>query len=180
MVSTGSRYGATTGRLWVVLLLLGIAVTVLGVLLITDPFAAATTLALLIGAALVVAGVNEALSAASNREGAGSVAYGVLLTIGGIIALIWPGITLWSLALLVGAFLILAGVTRAGLAAYAGRSGRPVLGDLLIGIAVVVVGLISIVWPSATIFILAVLFGIGMVIQGASQIALAMALRRGR
>jgi uncharacterized membrane protein HdeD (DUF308 family) len=177
MVYTGSRRGAATGRLWLVLLVFGIAVTVLGVLMITNPFAAATTLALLIGVALVVAGVSEALSARSNRDGAVSVAYGVLLVIGGVIALLWPGITLWTLALLVGTFLIVAGVTRAGLATYAQRSGQPAGRGLLTGVVLVIVGLVAIIWPSATVFILAVVFGIGMVIQGASQIALAMALR---
>jgi uncharacterized membrane protein HdeD (DUF308 family) len=177
MVSTQSRNRAATGRLWIVLLIFGIAVTVLGVLLITNPFAAATTLAMLIGVALVVAGVNETLSAAADRDGAAGIAYGLLLVIGGVIALLWPGITLWSLALLIGTFLILAGIVRAGLAAYARRSGQQAGRGLLLGVVLVVIGLIAVAWPAATVFILAVVFGIGMVIQGASQIALAMALR---
>jgi uncharacterized membrane protein HdeD (DUF308 family) len=177
MASATSKFGSRTGGLWTALLLFGLAVTVLGVLLIINPFAAATTLALLIGAALVVTGITEVLAAVSDRGGASGVAFGLLLTIGGIVALLWPGITLWTLALLIGASFILAGAVRAGLSLRARRAGQPAGRGLAIGAVLIVIGLIAIVWPSATVFILAVLFGIVLVIQGASQIALAMALR---
>lgn len=107
------RQRQTPSALWPALLVVGLAVTVLGLLLILNPFATAGTLAVLAGVALVLSGIGETIAAARAENSAGTAFFGILLVLGGIVVLLWPGVTLRVLALLVGAILIVTGVVRA-------------------------------------------------------------------
>ena len=164
--------------LWSALVLVGMAVTVLGVLLITNPFSTPRALAVLAGVALVVSGIGETISAARSEHSASSASFGLLLAAAGVVILLWPGATLRVIALVVGAGLVAGGVVRA-LFLWATRRGRPrgVGRGLLIAALSVAVGVIALLWPTATIAALAVLFGIQLVATGVMQISLGLALR---
>ena len=70
-----------------------------------------TTLALLVALGLVVTGLGELMSAGRYRSTLGIIA-GVVLVVGGVLAAVWPDITLWALAFVVGVDLIVSGVAR--------------------------------------------------------------------
>src|SRR3982751_2044255 len=111
---TGSYSGAPPGRrsgtARTVMAVVGAAALVVGVVLLFNPYAAARTLALLIGLALVIGGCLElALGWDSNRRGASMVLGGVLI-VGGLLAAFWPGVTLWTLAVLTGISLLVHGI----------------------------------------------------------------------
>jgi uncharacterized membrane protein HdeD (DUF308 family) len=131
----------------------GAAVVVGGVLLFT-PFAAARTLALLVGLALVISGCLElALGWNSGRRGSATL-LGAVLVLGGLLAAFWPGATLWTIALLTGFSLLVHGVARTVLAV-AGRAEIPGWGWLaLAGVVNVVVGVLALAWPAATVLVL--------------------------
>src|ERR671916_455569 len=96
---------------WWVFLALGVVSAVVGVVLMFDVVAAARTLALLVALGLVVTGAGELMTAGRYRSTLGLVAGGALMA-GGVLAALWPGITLWVLAVIVGIGLIASGVGR--------------------------------------------------------------------
>ncbi|MGY1631126.1 HdeD family acid-resistance protein [Geodermatophilus sp. SYSU D01186] len=147
--------------------LLGLVVVAVGIALLFNPVAAARSLALLLGLAFVVGGLLEiAAGWDSERHRWGSVVLGAVLVVGGILAAVWPGITLWSLVLITGLSLIVHGAGRAGLAVV-GRDEIPGWGWLLaLGVVNVVVGVLAIAWPQATVLVLCVVFGVQVLFLG--------------
>jgi uncharacterized membrane protein HdeD (DUF308 family) len=161
---------------WWVFLALGAVSAVLGLILMLDLFAAVTTLALLVAAGLVVTGVGELISAGRYRNTLGIVA-GAVLVVGGVLAAVWPDITLWVLAVVVGVDLVIAGVARIMGALSLRVEGWGWL--LFGGVLSVVVGVLALFWPGATILVLGLLLGVRMLFFGISEIMFGLSLRRG-
>lgn len=99
----------------------------------------------------------------------------------GIIALVWPGASLLTIAILFGSYLIVAGAFRvsAALSADSLSPGfRWLLGSL--GVLVIVAGIFCLANPFGTLLILALVIGIGWVLDGLADItAGAMGMTRG-
>src|SRR4051812_36485091 len=164
------------GQDWIITLLLGTATLILGIVLILNPFTSAWTLALLAGIGLLANGVLQLFRSVRAHDTGGIVA-GVLLVLGGIIAIAWPGITLWALAVVVGVSILVGGAGKGAAALMdGGFRGRWLL--LASGLISIAVGVIAIVWPKATIVVLAILFGIQIGLFGLLEIAAALELRR--
>jgi uncharacterized membrane protein HdeD (DUF308 family) len=154
--------------------LLGLAVVGLGIVLLLNPVAAARSLALLLGLALVVGGLLE-MAAGWDRERyrAGSLVLGGVLVVGGVLAAVWPGMTLWTLVLITGLSLIVHGAGRVGLAVV-GRDEIPGWGWLVaLGAVNVLVGVLAIVWPQATVLVLCILFGLQVTFLGLTLVVAA-------
>src|SRR5262249_30838062 len=137
------------------LVLLGIAAIVLGVVLLFRPVAAARSLALLIALALLLAGMIE-MTSPHFRQRWVPIVLGALLIIGGILAVVWPGITLWVLAVIVGLDLLLHGFVRIAIAVF-DREEPHAVWTLAVGLLNIAVGLMALVWPGATVVVLALL-----------------------
>jgi uncharacterized membrane protein HdeD (DUF308 family) len=155
--------GATPTRhtgMRVVVGLLGLAAVVVGVVLLFNPVAAARTLALLLGLSFVIGGLLEiAVGWDAEKRRWASFALGAVLVIGGVLAVAWPGITLFTLALITGLSLIVHGAARVGLAVVA-RHEIDGWGWLaLAGGINVVIGVVAIAWPQATVFVLSLILG---------------------
>jgi uncharacterized membrane protein HdeD (DUF308 family) len=144
----------------------GAAAVLVGGVLLFNPFAAARTLALLVGLALVISGCLElALGWDSGRRGP-AILLGAVLVVGGLLAAFWPGVTLWTMALLTGFSLLLHGIARTALAV-AGRGEIPGWGWLaLAGVLNIVVGILALVWPGATVLVLSLVLGLQVVVFG--------------
>jgi uncharacterized membrane protein HdeD (DUF308 family) len=151
----------------VVVGLLGLATLIVGVVLLFNPVAAARSLALLLGLAFVIGGMLEiAVGWDAEKRRWGSFALGAILIIGGVLAAIWPGVTLFTLALITGLSLILHGAARVGLAVVA-RDEIPGWGWLILAGAVnVVIGVIAIAWPQATVLVLSLILGAQIAVFG--------------
>jgi uncharacterized membrane protein HdeD (DUF308 family) len=144
----------------------GVVAVLLGGYLLLHPYEAARTLALIIGLALVVGGCFEIGVAWDAQRRALAVLPGVVLVVGGIATAFWPDVTLWTVAVLTGLSLILDGVGRIALAV-AGRAGVPAWRWFaLAGALNVVVGVMAIAWPEATVIVLSVLLGLQIVFFG--------------
>jgi uncharacterized membrane protein HdeD (DUF308 family) len=160
---------------WWLFLALGAVSIVIGAILLVDLVAAAATLALLAALGLGVTGVSEIMTAGRYRSVLGLVA-GAVLILAGLAALAWPGITLWALAVVTGIGLIVSGVPRIWGAVTLRLEGW---GWLLVGgIVSVLVGIMALFWPEATILALAILLGLRMLVFGISEVMFALALRR--
>jgi uncharacterized membrane protein HdeD (DUF308 family) len=144
----------------VVVGILGAAALVVGIVLLFNPVAAARSLALLIGLSLAVGGLLEiAVGWGSEKRRWLSVALGAVLLIGGILAVAWPGITLVALAWITGLSLVVHGAARVGLAVVE-KDEIPGWGWLALAGAVnVLLGVLAIAWPEATVFVLSLILG---------------------
>jgi uncharacterized membrane protein HdeD (DUF308 family) len=161
---------------WWVFLVLGILTTALGVLVIFRPLTGAFGLAILIAATLIVSGIGDIIGSAQWRHPWVPIVWGLLSIAAGVAALVWPDITLWALAVVIGILLIARGALRA-LASVASRP--PMWGFwLVVGVVEVAAGVVALVWPEITIFVLAVVIGIDLVIVGVAGIAFALRTRR--
>jgi uncharacterized membrane protein HdeD (DUF308 family) len=158
---------------WWAFLALGVVSVVVGFLLVLDLFAAVTTLALLVALGLVVTGIGELMTAGRYRSVLGIVA-GVVLVVGGVLAAVWPDITLWALAVVVGIDLIVSGVARIMGALELRVEGWGWL--LFGGILSLVAGVLALVWPGATVLVLGILLGLRILLFGLSEIMFARAL----
>jgi uncharacterized membrane protein HdeD (DUF308 family) len=144
----------------------GGAAVVVGVVLLFNPVAAARTLALLIGLALVIAGCLEMASGWDSDRRAPGLLLGAVLVVGGLLAAFWPGVTLWTIALLTGFSLLVHGLGRTALAVM-GRSEIPGWGWLaLAGVLNIVVGILALVWPAATVLVLSLVLGFQVLVFG--------------
>jgi uncharacterized membrane protein HdeD (DUF308 family) len=160
---------------WWVFFVLGLITTILGVLVIFHPFAGAYGLAVLIAATLIVSGIADVIGAAQWRHAWVPILWGLLAIAAGIAALVWPDITLWALAVLIGIMLIVRGSLRT----VASIAARPTMWGfwLLVGLLEIAAGVLAMVWPEITIFALAVVIGIDLVIVGVVAIVFAFRTR---
>ena len=168
--AAGSYSGAPpvrhSGAARAVVAVLGAAAVLLGIFLLFNPFAAARTLALLFGLAMVISGALELAVGWDSDRRWPSVVMGGVLIVGGVLAAVWPGVTLWTLALIVGLSLLLHGGARLFLAFSADgpRGERGVLG--LVGAFNILVGILALVWPEATVLVLSLIFGAQVLVFG--------------
>jgi uncharacterized membrane protein HdeD (DUF308 family) len=146
--------------------LLGAATLVVGVVLLFNPVAAAHTLALLIGLGFVVGGMLEMAIGWDSAHRWGAFLLGAILVVGGVLAAVWPGPTLFTVALITGLSLIAHGAVRVGVALMERRE-IPSWGWLAFAGAVnVVAGVIAIAWPQATVFVLSLILGAQIAVFG--------------
>jgi uncharacterized membrane protein HdeD (DUF308 family) len=172
-IPSSEELRAVTSRWWL-FLIVGIASVVLGAILLFDLVVAVRTLALFIAFGLIFSGVEELLGFSRYRR-AWSVAAGILLIVAGFVAMFWPGITLWALAVITGLGLIVSGAIRVTAALIDRPAGWGWL--LAGGLVSLVVGGMALVWPDVTVLALALLLGIRMIVFGAAEIASALQLR---
>jgi uncharacterized membrane protein HdeD (DUF308 family) len=159
---------------------LGAAAVVVGIVLLFDPVAAARTLALLLGLSLFLGGLLEIASGWDSGRRVGSVVLGAILMVGGILAAVWPGVTLWTLVLITALSLILHGIGRVGIAIVA-RDEIPGWGWLVLAGAInVVVGVLALLWPEVTIRVLAFILGVQVALFGVLLVASAFIGPRAR
>lgn len=87
----------------------------------------------------------------------------------GVLAMLWPGITLISLTLLWGAYTLVDGVFALW-AAISGRATSPAMGHrwwmAISGVVSILAGLAAFFWPGMTAFILLIFIGIWAIIIG--------------
>jgi len=159
--ATGHSGLARTG-----MFLFGGAAVVLGVVLLFNPFAAVRTLALLLGLSLVIGGCLEIAAGWESGRRAVAILLGAVLIVGGLLAAFWPEVTVWTLAVLTGVSLLIHGLTRV-VVAFAARAEIPGWGWLALAGAVnIVVGIMALAWPEATVLILSVILGLQVLFFG--------------
>jgi uncharacterized membrane protein HdeD (DUF308 family) len=145
---------------------LGVAAVVVGLVLTFNPFAAARTLGLLLGLALVITGCLEIAVGWDSGHRTRGALLGAVLVVGGLLAAFWPGVTVWTLAVLTGVSLLLHGIGRIALA-FAARAEVPGWGWLAVAGALnVVVGILALAWPEATVLVLSLILGAQIVVFG--------------
>jgi uncharacterized membrane protein HdeD (DUF308 family) len=160
---------------------IGILMIILGIVAIAEPLVASIALELLLGVILAIGGVIQ-LVYAFRSHGAGSLALkivlGLLYLATGLLLLFNPIAGVISLTLLVGIFFFIEGVLRVFLAFQI----KPISNwglILLNGIISIVLGiLIWSQWPSNAGWILGLLVGIGLLVNGIATILFSRTFHR--
>jgi uncharacterized membrane protein HdeD (DUF308 family) len=94
----------------------------------------------------------------------------------GILALIWPGITLLFLVALFAAYALISGAV-ALVGAIRNRTDKGWWLVLLLGVAGLAAGVLAILYPAITALVLVLLMGANAIVSGALEIAMAVRLR---
>lgn len=106
----GFRRGLSGGMRALLFLSGGLSL-ILGVIAMGGSYQAANILGILVGISFLFAGFEELFSISESREGRGwRIFGGILLVIGGLVVLLWPGITLATLAWVLGIWLTIGGI----------------------------------------------------------------------
>jgi len=164
-------------RAWWLLLVVGIASAVAGVILVTKPSNSLATLAVIFGIFLLVDGIVE-LVASFGHPAEGrvvAVIVGLLGLVVGIILIRHPTHAVTAIGLLIGIWLIAAGVLRL-LRAIA----IPGLLQAVIAVVEIVVGIVIVSDPHIGYATLAILTGIWLILNGFGMIGLGLAVRKAR
>ena len=103
---------------------------------------------------------------------------GIVSVIIGIIAFVWPGVTISTLVFLFAIYALLDGAMNLylGLSRRLGRN--PAWGQLLQGVAGILAGLVTFLWPGVTVQLLIFFIGTWAIFNGILQIVAAVRLRK--
>lgn len=166
-------------RTWLVPLILGAALVVLGLILMFNLDASVGTLRWLVVISLVLAAV-EAFATASFRDKAwvGWVV-GFVYLVGAIIGIVWPGVTLFVLVITVGISLLIGGIVQAVTAWQSKATATGWGWGFAFGLLSVVAGLFFLFGsPADSVLILALVLAFYVFIIGVTLVVLAFAIRR--
>lgn len=104
------------------------------------------------------------------------VARGALAILFGVLALIWPGVTLLTLVFLWAAYTLVDGVIALVVAIRGDTGNRVALGA--VGVLGIGAGLVAFIWPGITTLVLLVVIAVWAIIVGVLQVVVAIRLRK--
>lgn len=171
------RIARELGRSWWAFLLLGILWVLFGMFVLSYRVGSLLALAVMAGVVFILSGVAE-LGAASRATSWRwlYVVSGLLSVAAGVIAFIWPGITLFVLSVVLSWFLVVMGIFHV-VEALAGPKRDWWWVTLLLGIAEFLLGAWAAGYPGRSLLVFVNLVGIYALIHGFTEIFGAFALR---
>lgn len=162
---------------WLFWLVLGVLSIGVGIWLVLSPEAAIATLAILLAIALFFNGLGELLSAGDLRRPWVGYLIGAIYVIAAIVVIVRPGKSLWFLAVVVGISIIITGLLQLAVAVLDRDVIRHWVFLAFLGLLSIAVGVMAIVWPTITVYVLALLIGIRLIIWGVVQLAIAFRIK---
>ena len=165
------------GASWWMFLLLGIAWVLFGMFVLSYRVGSLLALAVFAGVAFVMSGVAEL--AAATRAGSWRWLYilsGILSVVAGVIAFIWPGITLFALSVVLSWFLVVMGIFHV-VGSLMGPKRDWWWTVLLLGVAEFLLGAWAAGYPGRSLLVFVNLVGIYALIHGFSEIFSSFAIR---
>lgn len=170
----GDAIDATRG--WWLFVVVGIASLVAGVILVLKPSNSLATLAVVFGVFLLIDGIMELVESFGHSvENRGLAAIvGILGIVVGLILVRHPTHAVSAIGLVIGIWLVAAGVVRL-LRAFA--LGAVTFLRVVIALLEIVVGIVIVSDPHIGYATLAVLLGIWLIINGIGMIVLGLAIR---
>ncbi|HET9894155.1 MAG TPA: HdeD family acid-resistance protein [Streptosporangiaceae bacterium] len=179
----GNRLGPDfAAAAWPAFMAAGIASVIVGAILLAWPGETLTVVAVLIGVALIVAGLLRLTDGFTAHEVSGgrrvaSVVIGLIAIILGLFCLRHYHFTITALAIIVGLFWVIHGIADLAIGLFAGRfPGRGL--TVLTGILSLAAGLIVLFWPTISLTVLVAVIGAWLIVYGVLAAVLALRLRR--
>ena len=104
---------------------------------------------------------------------------GILAVIVGVIAIAWPGVTILALVILFAIYAFMAAGLQ-GARAFSSRNAGPVFGHLLLGLIDLAAGVVALVWPAPTAFVLVIVVAAWALVSGVAEVIAGSAAGRPR
>ena len=166
-------------RSWLIPLVLGILMLILGLVLLFNIEAGIETLRWLVLFALIFAAIEAFATASLRTKPWVGWLVGIAYVIGAILSIVWPGLELLALVIIVGASLLVGGILQAIMAWRARNAAKGWGWSFAFGLLSVVAGLVFLFGsPVVSLVVLAVVLAIYVIMTGATLIALALAVRK--
>jgi uncharacterized membrane protein HdeD (DUF308 family) len=93
---------------------------------------------------------------------------GVLAVVVGIVAIAWPGVTVLALVILFAVYAFIAAGMQAA-RAFSSRDAGPVFGHLLLGLIDLAAGVVALVWPGPTAYVLVIIVAAWALVGGVAE-----------
>jgi len=161
---------------WPWVLGLGIVGIIFGIVLLGHAFGTLSTLLWLTGLFLLFMGVVQLVTLGRGGSRGSHFLGAAILIVGGIILLAWPGQTLTVVAWVAGITVLIWGIVRILTGLRERREGRT--WDLWSGVALAVIGIVMMAWPSATITLIGIFIGLVAIAWGVMTVVAAFDLRK--
>jgi uncharacterized membrane protein HdeD (DUF308 family) len=166
-------------RSWLIPLVLGILMLILGLVLLFNIGAGIETLRWLVLFALIFAAIEAFATASLRTKPWVGRLVGIAYVIGAIMSIVWPGLELLALVIIVGVSLLVGGIFQAIMAWRARNAAKGWGWSFAFGLLSVVAGLVFLFGsPIVSLVVLAVVLAIYVIMTGATLIALALAVRK--
>lgn len=163
----GEARGANRYAEWIrqlpvaVRVLIGVTAAVVGVILIVNPFRSLGVLLIALTIAMILHGVAESIR---SETALGAAFNAVVWSAAGVLLLVLPGLTIVGMVVVVGVSLVVsasAGIIRSVRGHVSNRAA-----ELMLALASLMLGVLALVWPDVTVFVIAALFGVRMLAFG--------------
>ena len=167
------------GRNWWLFLIVGLVSIVAGILAIVYPDITLLALGIFAGVALLLAGgleIAEAIAGDAESRVLSAIV-GVLAVVAGLICLRRPGESLLAIVVVLGIYLVVAGIVRF-VRSFSTLEDRAATMGL--GIIDIILGILILALPGLSLVTLAVLFAVSLLVRGAFMVWMAFKLRGGR
>lgn len=178
--STGAWLGPDLDVSWILQLIVGLITLGLGIAILVWPKQTVGVVVILSGIFLLIWGIFRFVFALAEREldHRWMIALGgVLGVLVGLIVIRNPRESLELLIVLLGLLWVFAGAVEL-FQAIVGRDDRARGTRAVFGAFWVILGLVLLFWPEATVLVVAILVGINFIVSGLIQIVLAFQLRK--
>jgi len=166
-------------RSWLIPLVLGILMLILGLVLLLNIEAGIETLRWLVLFALIFAAIEAFATASLRTKPWVGWLVGIAYVIGAIMSIVWPGLELLALVIIVGVSFLVGGILQAIMAWRARNAAKGWGWSFAFGLLSAVAGLVFLFGsPIVSLVVLAVVLAIYVIMTGATLIALALAVRK--
>ena len=103
---------------------------------------------------------------------------GIAAVVFGVLAFVWPGLSLLTLVILFGAYALVDGIIALVAAFSGGAKPVPTWWLIVAGIAGIAAGIVTFAWPGKTAFVMIVFIGAWSIVHGIFEIVGAIKLRK--
>ena len=158
------------------LITVGVIALASGVLLVFHPFASLGALVVLIACGMCVNALIPSDASRSKPRRALEWGARIAWVIGAVLVLAIPALTITILVLCVVAALIIAGAIKIFQAVVWRSEGW--IADALFGMSWIAFGIVALIWPDLSVFALAVVFGVQLIVFGIEQLGGALRVLR--
>jgi uncharacterized membrane protein HdeD (DUF308 family) len=166
---------------WPAFLAAGLGCVIVGIILLAWPKETLTIAAILIGAALIVAGILRLVDGFTAHESTGGrrvagVVVGLIAILLGLFCIRHYHFTIAALAIIVGLFWIIHGISELAVGLFGGRfRGRSI--TVVSGLLSLAAGFIVLFWPTISLTVLVAVIGAWLIVYGLLAGYLAFRLR---
>ena len=173
---------AAVRGLWWLVLLRGILAILFGLFALFAPGTALLALVFVFGAYAILDGVTALVVGIRHRQEdphwVWHLVQGVVSVLAGIIAFVWPGVTVLAILFVIAFWSIISGIAEIAESFMMRKRGEGWGWILAAGIVSVLFGIVLLVWPGAALITLLWLVGIYAIVFGVIIIVWAVRLRR--